>query len=394
MDLNSIPAAERINIGFFGLRNAGKSSLVNAITNQQLSVVSSVKGTTTDPVKKAMELLPLGAVMMIDTAGIDDDGEVGLKRVESARAVLEKCHIAVLVTEAGKELNQDEQQLISAFKEKNLPYIIAKNKADLMTDAFENSENVVYVSAENGTGIEELKNALGNVQLEKKKISFAADFASPKDVVILVTPIDASAPKGRLIMPQQMAVRDILDKHAVPVLVQPSELKETLANLGRKPSLVITDSQVFSYVNELVPQDIPLTSFSILMARYKGFLAAAVKGAKAVDKLENGAKILISEGCTHHRQCGDIGRDKLPNWLENYTNKAFDFQWTSGADFPSDLSQFDLVIHCGGCMLNDREMQLRRNSAENQGTPFTNYGTVIAYLNGILDRSIEMISEL
>lgn len=394
MELNSTPSAERIHIGFFGLRNAGKSSLVNAVTNQQLAVVSSVKGTTTDPVKKAMELLPLGPVMIIDTAGVDDDGEVGAKRVETAKTVLRKCHIAVLVTEADRELNDDEFQLISAFKEKNLPFIIAKNKADLLTDKFENSENTVYVSAKTGSGIEELKNAIAGIKLAEKKESFAADLVSPKDFVLLVAPIDGSAPKGRLILPQQMAVRDILDKNAVPVITQPSELKETLKNLCRKPGLVITDSQVFSFVNKAVPDDIPLSSFSILMARYKGFLETAVKGAKTINRLENGAKILISEGCTHHRKCEDIGTVKLPEWLQSYTNKQFDYQWTGGADFPKDLSRFDLIIHCGGCMLNDKEMEFRKISAEQQNVPFTNYGTAIAYINGMLKRSLKPIPEM
>lgn len=388
MDLSNTPMAERVHIGFFGIRNAGKSSLVNAVTNQQLSVVSNVKGTTTDPVKKTMELLPLGPVVIIDTAGIDDEGTVGEKRVEVAEKILRKCHIAVLVTEAGRELNSYEKQLVFAFKEKNLPFIVAKNKADLLAEKPENSDNIIYVSAKNGTGVEELKNVIGNIKLSKADRSFVSDLISPKDFVVLVTPIDGSAPMGRLILPQQMAVREILDKNAVPVVVQPQELKEAIENLKKKPSLVITDSQVFSFVNNTVPCDIPLTSFSILMARYKGFLKTAVNGAKAVDRLKNGAKILISEGCTHHRKCEDIGTVKLPKWLEGYTGKQFNYKWSSGAGFADDLSEFDLIIHCGGCMLNDKEMEYRRKAAEKQNVPFTNYGTVIAYINGILDRSL------
>lgn len=388
MSLENTPMSERVYIGFFGIRNAGKSSLVNAVANQQLSVVSAVKGTTTDPVKKTMELLPLGPVVIIDTAGIDDTGEVGIKRVEAAEKMLRKCHIAVLVTEAGRELNADENRLVTAFKEKNLPFIIVKNKADLLAEKSKDSENIIYTSAKNGIGIEELKNALGRLAPRENEKSFVSDLINRGDFVLLVTPIDASAPKGRLILPQQMAVRDILDKNAVPILVQPSELESTLSALGRKPSLVITDSQVFGYVNKDVPSDIKLTSFSILMARYKGFLNTAVSGARAIESLENNAEILISEGCTHHRQCGDIGRDKLPGLLEKYTGKAFNYQWTNGAGFPSDLSRFDLIIHCGGCMLNDKEMTFRREQAEKQNVPFTNYGTAIAYMNGILDRSL------
>lgn len=389
MDLRNTPMAERVHIGFFGLRNAGKSSLVNAIANQQVSVVSRVKGTTTDPVKKTMELLPLGAVVLIDTAGIDDTGEVGRKRVEAAEAVLRKCHIAVLVTEAGRELNHEEKLLLECIKEKKLPYIIVKNKADAADTVFQNSENIIFVSAKNRSGIEELKNALGRITPLKKETAFVADLVNQGDFVLLVTPIDGSAPKGRLILPQQMAVRDILDKNAVPILVQPSELAPTLKNLGKAPQLVITDSQAFGFVNKVLPCDIPLTSFSVLMARYKGFLAAAVQSAKAIDSLENDAVILISEGCTHHRQCGDIGTVKLPEWIEKHTNKSFVYQWSSGADFPQDLSPFDLIIHCGGCMLNEREMEFRRTQAEKQNVPFTNYGTAIAYMNGILERSLK-----
>ena len=300
----------------------------------------------------------------------------------------------MLVTEAGREFNADENRLVKCFKERNLPFIIAKNKADLLENTDENSENTVYVSAKNGTGIDALKNAVANIKLPENRNYYLSDLVGRGDFVLLVMPIDGSAPKGRIIMPQQMAVREILDAGAVSIAVQPDEIENALAGLAKKPSLAVTDSQVFSQVNKVLPNDIPLTSFSILMARYKGFLKTAVQGAKMIDKLKNGAKILISEGCTHHRQCGDIGRDKLPVWLENYTKKKFDFQWTSGADFPENLTAFDLIIHCGGCMLDDKEMQFRRTSAENQGVPFTNYGTAIAHMNGILERSIEIIPEL
>lgn len=391
---NKTPLAQRVHIGFFGIRNAGKSSLANAFTNQPMSVVSEVLGTTTDPVRKTMELLPLGPVVIIDTAGIDDEGEIGSMRVKATEKILRKCHIAVLVTEAGRELNADENRLVKCFKERNLPFIIAKNKADLVENTDENSENTVCVSAKNGKGIDDLKNAVANIKLPENKNCYLSDLVGRGDFVLLVMPIDGSAPKGRIIMPQQMAVREILDAGAVSVAVQPDEIENALAGLSKKPSLAVTDSQVFSQVNKALSGDIPLTSFSILMARYKGFLKTAVQGAKTIDNLKNGAKILISEGCTHHRQCGDIGRDKLPVWLENYTKKKLDFQWTSGADFPENLSDFDLIVHCGGCMLDDKEMQFRRNEAENQGVPFTNYGTAIAHMNGILERSIEMIPEL
>lgn len=394
MEFNNTPLSERVHIGFFGICNAGKSSLVNAVTNQQISVVSSVCGTTTDPVKKTMELLPLGPVVIIDTAGIDDTGDVGLKRVEAAEEILRKCHIAVLVTEAGRELNEFETQLVSVFKSKNLPYVIAKNKADLIDNIEDNSENTVYVSAKNGIGIDALKNAIGRLKPAENKNYFLSDLISRGDFVLLVMPIDASAPKGRIILPQQMAVREILDSGAVCIAVQPDEIEETLAKLLKRPRIAVTDSQVFSRVSRAVPKEIPLTSFSVLMARYKGFLKAAVNGAKAVDLLENGARILISEGCTHHRQCGDIGRDKLPEWLKTYTGKSFNFEWSSGAGFPKDLSGFDLIIHCGGCMLCDKEMGFRRSTAEKCSVPFTNYGTVIAYINGILERSIAPLPEI
>ena len=389
MGLNSTPSSERIHIGFFGIRNAGKSSLVNRITNQSVSVVSDVKGTTTDAVKKSMELLPLGAVEIIDTPGFDDEGELGAKRIESAKKILTLCDIAVLVTESDKELNITENELISIFKQREIPYIIAHNKSDLIS-GFENDKLNIYVSAKDNKGIEELKEAIAqSVGSKKKEIRLVADFIKENDYVILVTPIDASAPKGRMILPQQQAIRDIIDANAVSIVVQPEQLEHTLKSV--KPALVITDSQVFSKVMKIVPDNIPLTSFSILLARYKGFLDTAVKGTRAIDKLKSGAKILISEGCTHHRQCEDIGTVKLPKWLEEYTKKQFEYEFTSGHGFPEDLSKYDLVIHCGGCMLGDKEILYRMNIANEQNIPFTNYGTVIAYINGILERGIRII---
>ena len=389
MGLNSTPSSERIHIGFFGIRNAGKSSLVNRITNQDVSVVSNVKGTTTDAVKKSMELLPLGAVEIIDTPGIDDEGSLGEMRIERAKKILNMCDIAVLVTEANRELNTAEKELIEVFKEKALPFIVALNKADLITE-FSNNENYVYVSAKENSGIEELKNAIAKLLGEiKKEVKLVADFINENDYVILVTPIDESAPKGRMILPQQQAIRDIIDAGAICVTVQPEQLAETLKTI--KPALVITDSQVFKKVMNIVPDYVPLTSFSILLARYKGFLETAVKGVKAIENLKDGAKILISEGCTHHRQCEDIGTVKLPKWLEEYTKKSFKYEFTSGHGFPDDLGEYDLILHCGGCMLGDKEMLHRMNVANEQNVPFTNYGTAIAYINGILERSTQII---
>lgn len=390
MSLNSTPTSERIHIGFFGLRNSGKSSLVNSITNQEISIVSDIKGTTTDPVRKSMELLPLGPVLIIDTPGFDDEGILGKKRVEATKKILQKCDIAILVTIAGKELSSMENELIEIFKDKNIPYIIAKNKVDLLRENMANENNVIYTSAINKTGIEELKNAIGKlVNNNKKDIHFIGDFVKPNDFIVLVTPIDSSAPKGRMILPQQMAIREILDFKGICIVTEPENLKQTLENLNSKPALVVTDSQAFKIVDEIVPKNIPLTSFSILMARYKGFLDTALKGVKQIENLQKGANILISEGCTHHRQCEDIGTVKIPKLLQKYTDKDFNFEWSSGNGFPSDLSKYDLIIHCGGCMLNERELQYRMNSAIEQNIPFTNYGTAIAYMNGILARSIE-----
>ena len=392
MSLNSVVSAERLHIGFFGLRNAGKSSLVNAVTGQKLSLVSDVKGTTTDPVSKAMELLPLGPVVITDTPGIDDEGELGKMRVERAVETLSKIHIAVLVTDASAELSPLEDELVTAFKEKNLPFIIAKNKSDLLkTTPTVRAANELFVSATKGTNINELKEkiaSLSRVAKEDKKI--LADIVSYGDKVVLVVPIDESAPKGRLILPQQQTIRELLEIGAMTVVVKPEELKQALDDFKNPPRLVITDSQSFGEVNKILPDEIPLTSFSILFARYKGDLDRVVEGAFALDSLKEGDTVLISEGCTHHRQCKDIGSVKLPSWVKKHTGKELNFEFTSGGEFPEDLGKYALVIHCGGCMLNEKEMQSRQSRAKNGGVPITNYGTAIAHMHGILKRSIEV----
>ncbi len=402
MSLNDTPMAERTHIGFFGLRNAGKSSLVNAITNQQVSVVSDIKGTTTDPVRKSMELLPLGPVTIIDTPGYDDEGALGELRIGRTKEVLATCDIAVLVTE-NDEPDPAESELLELIKSRQIPCVIARNKADLAGPECVLAENApkseflgcprLYVSAKSKEGVQALKEAIakaaGNIG---KEIRLVADLIEKGDTVILVIPIDTSAPKGRLILPQQQAIRDILDANAVSIVTSVDGLSETLLRLREDPALVITDSQAFSRVMKIVPETIPLTSFSILMARYKGFLEEAVKGAGAIDHLEDHAKILIAEGCTHHRQCEDIGTVKLPNWLKKYTGKDFELTFTSGHGYPEDLSDFDLIIHCGACMLNDNEVRNRMLEAKRSGVPFTNYGTAIAHMNGILARSIEVVN--
>ncbi|MGN1422586.1 MAG: [FeFe] hydrogenase H-cluster maturation GTPase HydF [Oscillospiraceae bacterium] len=388
MGLNDAASADRIHIGFFGLRNAGKSSVVNSVTGQELAVVSDVKGTTTDPVKKAMELLPLGPVVIIDTPGIDDVGELGGLRVKKARQVLNYTDIAVLVKEAEGELAPAESELVALFAAKNIPYIIARNKSDLRSFA-PPAENTVYVSAKTGEGIFELKEkigALANCGGNGRRI--VADLIEENDLVVLVVPIDKAAPKGRLILPQQQTIRDILDAGAIAVVVRDTELPNALSSLGKKPKLVITDSQAFERVSGDVPEDILLTSFSILFARYKGGLIPAVKGAAMLDKLRDGDRVLISEGCTHHRQCGDIGTQKLPEWIKKHSGKELSFDFTSGGEFPEELSGYALVVHCGGCMLNEREMQYRVKQTLDSGTPITNYGTAIAHMNGILRRSL------
>ena len=388
MGLNDTPSGERIHIGFFGMCNSGKSSLINRITSQQVSLVSDISGTTTDPVKKAMELLPLGPVVFIDTPGFDDTGALGSLRVKRTRETLDLCDASVLVTE-NDSLNRDETELLDLIKKRNIPYFIVRNKTDLgIPDPDSNKDSDMFrVSALTGDGIEELKEKIASsLSGSVKQIRYIADLIDPGDTVVLVIPIDTSAPKGRLILPQQLALRDILDADAISVVTGVERLPETLDKLKRKPALVITDSQVFSRVMKLVPEDIPLTSFSILMARYKGFLDTALKGAMAIDNLKDGASVLISEGCTHHRQCGDIGTVKLPAWLNKYTGKKLNFSYTQGHGFPDDISSYDLIIHCGGCMLNDAEMHNRMDKAVNARIPFTNYGIAIARMNGILDR--------
>ena len=387
MSLTNTPSSERIHIGFFGLRNAGKSSLVNAVTGQELSVVSDVLGTTTDPVKKAMELLPLGPVVIIDTPGFDDVGALGEKRVMKTRKVLASTDIAVLVVDSLKGLSENDGTLISLFKERNIPYIIAYNKSDL-ADVKAEKPNEISVSARTLKNINELKELMANLLNKKEEKFILKDLVKEGDRVVLVTPIDASAPKGRLILPQQQTLRELLDLHCTAVVCQPQELKATIEALNPKPSLVITDSQVFGKVSQDTPEGVLLTSFSILFARYKGELETLVRGAAAVKNLKDGDKVLIREGCTHHRQCGDIGTVKLPKWLTDFTGKSLEFSFTSGGDFPEDLSEYALVVHCGGCMLNNREMAYRIGAAKAEGKPIVNYGVLIAYIHGILSRSL------
>ncbi|MGN0460584.1 MAG: [FeFe] hydrogenase H-cluster maturation GTPase HydF [Ruminococcus sp.] len=392
--MNSSPKSHRVHIGFFGRRNVGKSSVVNAFTNQNLAVVSSVKGTTTDPVYKAMELLPMGPVMIIDTPGIDDKGELGTLRVEKTKQVLNKIDVAVLVADSTQGLTNYDNELMSLFKERNIPYVVAYNKSDLQ-DITDLKENEISVSALDNTGINSLREMVANLTSNKaSERKIIGDLLNPGDIVLLVIPIDSSAPKGRLILPQQQVIRDVLDSGAVAVVCKEDEIQQTLNNLNKKPRVVVTDSQAFEKADKATPEDIYLTSFSILMARFKGFLETAVMGASTISKLKDGDRVLIAEGCTHHRQCEDIGSVKIPKWLGEYTNKNLEISLVSGTEYPEDLSPYSLVIHCGGCMLNTREMQYRMSHTIEQGVPFTNYGTAIAYLHGILKRSIEFIPEV
>lgn len=394
MRLNSTPSGERIHIGFFGRRNAGKSSVVNAVTGQDLAVVSDTLGTTTDPVYKAMELLPLGPVMIIDTPGFDDEGSLGELRIKKTKQVLNKTDVAVLIVDAQQGISDTDRQLISMFEAKELPFIIAYNKSDLLDNIKLSKDNEIYISAKDKVNIYELKEKIGKLSAEQSNEKrLVGDLLSEGDFVVLVVPIDSSAPKGRLILPQQQAIRDILEAGAISIVTRDTELKHTLENIGKKPEMVITDSQAFKRVAKVVPEDIKLTSFSILMARYKGLLNSAVRGAKAIDSLENGDKVLISEGCTHHRQCEDIGTVKLPNWLKKHTGKQLEFDFSSGTEFPEDLSEYKLIIHCGGCMLNEREVRYRMKCAEDQNVPITNYGTAIAFMNGILKRSLSVFED-
>ncbi len=392
MGLNETVSAERVHIGFFGVRNAGKSSLVNAVTGQKLSVVSDVLGTTTDPVKKAMELLPIGPVVIIDTAGLDDEGELGLMRVEKTKEVIAKTDIAIIVCDATKDIGKYEKELIKLFEDKKTPYIIALNKCDLLSQRRKTAENEIYVSAEKGENVNELKEKIASFAKAKKQNKpIVSDIVRNGEMCILVTPIDEAAPKGRLILPQQMVMRDLLDAHASFVTCQPQELSFVISMLKEKPKLVITDSQVFGQVAKDTPKGIMLTSFSILMARYKGDLEQLIKGAVVLSELKENDRVLISEGCTHHRQCNDIGTVKMPGWIKNFSKNAPEFAFTSGGEFPSEdeLSKYKVVVHCGGCMLNEAEMKHRTQKCIEAGVPMVNYGIAIAHMHGILKRSLE-----
>ena len=391
MSLNSTVSAERPHIAFFGRRNAGKSSVVNAVTNQRISVVSDTLGTTTDPVKKAMELLPLGPVVIIDTPGFDDEGALGELRVERTREVLRRTDIAVLIVDGTVGMTDADEALLAELKSRGLPYVIAFNKSDLLTDTPDPGEHEIFISAVTGEGIGELKERLAHlVGSGKKEKVIVADLVEPGDVVVLVIPIDESAPKGRIILPQQQTLRELLDHHCSVVCCQDTELRQTLDGLSKKPALVITDSQAFGRVSKDTPDDIPMTSFSILFARYKGSLDALIRGAETLKSLKSGDRVLISEGCTHHRQCGDIGTVKLPAWIRRYTGADIEYDFTSGAGFPDDLSPYRVVIHCGGCMLNEKEMQYRQKAAKDAGVPMVNYGIAIAAMNGILERAMKV----
>ncbi|MEQ2556342.1 [FeFe] hydrogenase H-cluster maturation GTPase HydF [Lachnospiraceae bacterium CLA-AA-H185] len=399
MQMNQTPSSERVHIGFFGRRNAGKSSVLNAVTGQDLAVVSDVKGTTTDPVQKSMELLPLGPVVVIDTPGIDDEGELGALRVKKSYQVLNKSDAAVLVVDASLGLCEEDFAFIEHIQKKQIPYAVAFNKSDLAPSASlakdlqylkEHQIDFVSVSTADLSGIDTLKEKIATLaKTEDTKLRIVADLIHPSDFVVLVVPIDKAAPKGRLILPQQQTIRDILEADATAIVVKEYELRDTLAHLGKKPRLVITDSQVFAKVSADTPADIMLTSFSILFARYKGNLPALIKGVTALEQIEDGDKILVSEGCTHHRQCDDIGSVKLPRWIRQYTGKEPEFVFASGTEFPADLSPYKMIVHCGGCMLNEREMKYRLACAKDQNIPMTNYGILIAYIQGILKRSVE-----
>ncbi len=397
MSLNATPMANRVHIGIFGKRNAGKSSVINAVTGQSLAIVSDVAGTTTDPVLKAMELLPLGPVVMIDTPGLDDVGELGLMRVQKAYQILNKTDIALIVIDGSVGMTEEDLKILERIRAKNIPYVVVRNKKDLPAakDGVDvpadwlTEENTISVSTATGENIYELKELIAKqAPKEDDSRTIVRDLLEENDFVVLVVPIDSAAPKGRLILPQQQTIRDILEAGAASIVTRDNELPNTLAALGKKPRLVITDSQVFGKVSKDVPADIPLTSFSILMARYKGDLETNVKGARALEQLQDGDTVLISEGCTHHRQCEDIGTVKLPRWIKEHTGKDLHFVFTSGTEFPLDLSPYQLIVHCGGCTLNEREMKYRLKCAEDQNIPMTNYGICIAYINGILERSI------
>ncbi len=403
MSLNTTPAAERIHIGIFGKRNAGKSSLINALTSQNLAIVSEQKGTTTDPVYKAMELLPLGPVMIIDTPGIDDQGELGRMRISKAYQVLNKCDIVLLVIDATAGITQEDKDLWAQIEKKNLPAILVLNKEELLNEmqqallvasALQLTKNIFLVSAVTKKNIPELKEGIALLRPKETERQLVGDLLQPHDVVVLVTPIDSAAPKGRLILPQQQVLRNVLDNNAIALVVQETELAQALKKLAQPPRLVITDSQAFAQVSRIVPASIPLTSFSILMARYKGSLYNAVKAVRTLDSIKDGDKILISEGCTHHRQCEDIGTVKMPNWIRSYTKAQPQFFYSSGTEFPADLSEYKLIVHCGACMLNEKEMLYRNKSAIEQHVPMTNYGIAIAYMHGILKRTLSPLPDI
>ncbi len=403
MSLNSTPSGERIHIGIFGRRNAGKSSVINALTGQNLAIVSDVLGTTTDPVQKAMELLPLGPVVMIDTPGLDDEGELGELRIRKAYQMLNKSDIALLIVDGSTGFTDEDLRILRRIIDKEIPYAVVLNKADLVSEEERaavtgnyplDGSRLMWVSAADGTNIRELKERIAELApAEDNDKRIVGDLIGPDDLVVLVIPIDKAAPKGRLILPQQQTIRDILESDAAAVVVKENGLKEVFKSLDRKPSLVITDSQVFKRVAEETPADIPFTSFSVLFSRYKGDLDMQVEGAHALDHLEDGDTILISEGCTHHRQCGDIGTEKLPAWIRKHSGKDVRFEFTSGTEFPMDLEQYRLIVHCGGCMLNEKEMKYRLKCAADAGIPMTNYGTAIAHMNGILDKSLEVFNK-
>jgi len=399
MSLNTTPSGERVHIGIFGRRNAGKSSVINALTGQDLAIVSEVKGTTTDPVYKAMELLPLGPVMIIDTPGLDDEGDLGFKRMEKAYQVLNKTDIALLIVDASLGIRPEDLAIIKQFQAKKIKFLIIFNKSDLVKNAInypaEYAANSIEISSTTPKNITELKEKIAHlVPSDNMTLKIVGDLLQPEDFVVLVVPVDSAAPKGRLILPQQQVVRDILEAHATAIVVQTPQLKNTLAVLGKKPKMVITDSQAFAQVSQDTPKNILLTSFSILFARYKGDLATAVAGTKVLDTIKDGDKILISEGCTHHRQCDDIGTVKLPNWIKNYTGKNPVFEFSSGTEFPRDLSSYKLIVHCGACMINEKEMKHRIAHALQANIPITNYGVAIAYMHGILARSLQVFPEI
>lgn len=404
MGMNQTPMAERIHIGFFGKRNAGKSSVMNAVTGQDIAVVSDVKGTTTDPVYKSMELLPLGPVVMMDTPGIDDEGDLGNLRVKKSYQVLNKADVAVLVIDGTAGASEEDRALLIRIREKKIPYVVVINKKELAPPEAERDtarflelaeDHMIFVSAADGSGIHELKEMLGRIaETEEPEKYLVRDLLAPSDVAVLVVPIDSAAPKGRLILPQQQTIRDILEADAISVVAKETELRDALGKLGTKPKMVITDSQAFAQVAKDTPDDILLTSFSILMARYKGNLEQAVRGVTALDALEDGDTVLISEGCTHHRQCDDIGTVKIPRWIREYTGREIQIETTSGTEFPDDLTKYKLIVHCGGCMLNEREMKYRLSCAQDQGVPMTNYGILIAYVKGILKRSVQVFPEI